>query len=160
MPFLFEFQSILSKVEDNGVISLVVFDIDSVYKGDKSMKTITISIMGGLMDGDKFINSSIGKMFIEKGASEEELSSLYSGKNVRFAGFEGEMIPTEGESYIVFARNSIVKKDIYYIVGGGYDQGLLPIIDKNKVEEFNPEKRMIKVDLNNISIDQLIDESI
>lgn len=29
------------------------------------------------MDGDEFVHSSIGKMFIEKGASEEELSSLF-----------------------------------------------------------------------------------
>lgn len=57
--------------------------------------------MGGLIDGDEFINSSIGKMFIEKGATKEELSKLYSGKNVRFAGYEGEMIPNEGECYIV-----------------------------------------------------------
>lgn len=58
------------------------------------------------------------------------------------------------------ARNSVIKKEIYYIVGGGYDQGLLPVIDKIKVEEFNPDKRMKNLELDNINIDMFIDESI
>lgn len=147
---------IKSIVEDNSVVSLVDFLIEDTYKGDNGLKTIRVSIMGGLMDGDEFINSSIGQMFIDKGSSEAELIKLYSGKNVRFAGFEGEVIPEIGKSYIVFARDSLVKKDIFYIVGGGYEQGLLEVVDRSLVYEFSPEKRTDKQGSQTINIEKLI----
>ncbi|KAF0092078.1 MAG: hypothetical protein FD141_262 [Fusobacteria bacterium] len=115
--------------------------------------------MGGLMDGDDFINSNMGKMFIEKGESAENLKNKYSGINVRFASFEGEIIPRKGEEYIVFTVNSGIDDDLNYILGGGYEQGLLPVISSSKVKEYNPDKRKEKLESNVISIDQLIKDS-
>lgn len=147
-------------IEKNGSIrTLVNYKVEKTYKGDNSIKEITISVMGGLIDGDKFINSSIGKMFIVKGESYENLKNKYSGKNVRFASFEGENIPNKGDEYIVFAVNSGIDDNLYYILGGGYQQGLLPVIDNNSVKEYNPVNKMKNIELNTLSIDNFINES-
>ena len=129
-------------VERNGSVrTLVDFSIDEVYKGDGSLDGLKVSVMGGLMDGEDFIDSSVGRMFMEKGLSADELNSRYSGKLVRFAGFEGESIPIEGRSYVVFAVDSGIGDGMYYILGGGYGQGLLELSGDDKVVEYAPIKR-------------------
>lgn len=147
-------------IEKDGTIrTLIDFQVKENYKGYESLKEINVSIMGGLMDGEVFIKSNIGKMFIEKGESDKELKSKYVGKNVRFAGFEGERVPIKGEAYIVFAVNSDIDDNLYYILGGGYEQGLLAVIDSDKVEEYNPEKKRNVLELKIMSIDELIKDS-
>lgn len=144
-------------IEKDGTIrTLIEFQVKENYKGDESLKEIKVSIMGGLMDGEAFIKSSIGKMFIEKGESAKELERKYVGKNVRFAGFEGESIPIKGETYIIFAVNSEIDDNLYYILGGGYEQGLLAVTDSSKVEEYNPDKKKNDLELKILSIEEFI----
>lgn len=146
-----------STIEKDGTIrTLIDFQVKENYKGDESLKEIKVSIMGGLMDGESFIKSSIGKMFIEKGESAKELENKYTGNNVRFAGFEGERIPLKGETHIVFAVDSEIDDDLYYILGGGYEQGLLLVNDSSKVEEYSPEKRKNDLELKILNIEELI----
>lgn len=147
-------------IEKDGTIrTLIDFQVKEKYKGDESLKKIKVSVMGGLMDGEDFIKSSIGEMFIEKGESAKELESKYAGKNVRFAGFEGESIPEKGETYIVFAVNSDIDDNLYYILGGGYEQGILAVIESSKVEEYNPDKKKNNLELKVLSIEELIKNS-
>lgn len=144
-------------IDKNGTIrTLIDFQIKENYKGDVSLKEIKVSIMGGLMNGEAFIKSSIGEMFIKKGESAKELESKYAGKNVRFAGFEGERIPIKGETYIVFAVNSDIDDNLHYILGGGYEQGLLLVGESGKVEEYNPDKKRDNIELKVMSIEELI----
>ncbi len=146
-------------IEKDGIIwTLIDLQVKETYKGEDSMKEIKISMMGGLMAGEDFINSSIGKMFLEKGESTKNLQNKYFGKNVRFAGFEGESVPVKGDMYIVFAVNSEIDDNLYYILGGGYEQGLLTVMGSDKVEEYNPEKKKNNLELNVISIEQLINK--
>lgn len=129
-------------VERNGSVrTLVDFSVDEVYKGDGSLDGLRVSVMGGLKDGEDFIDSSAGRMFLEKGLSAGELKSRYSGKSVRFAGFEGESIPQKGRSYVVFAVDSGLGDSQYYILGGGFGQGLLELSGDDKVVEYAPVKR-------------------
>jgi hypothetical protein len=142
--------------KDGKIRTVIDFQVKDNYKGDESLKEIKVSIMGGLMDGEAFIKSSIGKMFIEKGESAKELENKYAGKNVRFAGFEGEGVPIKGKTYIVFAVNSEIDDNLYYILGGGYEQGLLAVTDTSKVEEYNPDKKKNGLELKILSIKELI----
>jgi len=147
-------------IEKDGIIrTLIDLQVKETYKGEDSLKEIKVSIMGGLMNGEDFIKSSIGKMFLEKGESTKDLQNKYFGKNIRFAGFEGENIPVKGDMYIVFSVNSGIDDDLHYILGGGYEQGILPVIDSNNVEEYNPEKKKNHLELNVMSIDQFINDS-
>lgn len=140
------------------VRTMAQIDIEEIYKGDKNIDEIRIAVMGGIMEGEDFINSSFAKMFMEKGASLEQLRETYGNKLVKFSGFSGETIPEKDCEYIIFAVKSGLADGIWYITGGGYQQGLLETEGIDFVEEFSPEKKMKDTEPEIIPVRQLLED--
>lgn len=122
-------------------------EVEEVYKGEVTTKTINISFMGGIISGENYIKVAENTLKIgaEKAKFQdgvdiniEEQKEYYLGKNIKLTTPFGEVLPEVGSEYLFFSEKSEVEESMYYLSGFEYAQSMFKIFKDNKINEFNP----------------------
>ena len=140
---------VLVSKENESEKTNVTLSVEKIYKGDLDTKTIGLSFMGGVLSGEKYIETH--PKHIQKGialsngtVTIEEIKNHYQNKNVDLPSFEGELIPELGKQYLIFAHTlpEEAPKDLpfnHYIAGYEYAQGVFEVRENGKINDFRPD---------------------